>query len=779
MHSEKAYCQRVVVEHSSYTRRLDDRPNESFDNHPFTLNQPSDNSIESQGRLADAKLAAQKLILTQGGEPTFVPHDTSAPEWNIAALGAEKLLYARRLARELASTQLNGGVILQTFGKQYPGEPLPRWQVGVYRSRSGEPLWKDLGRMRLDQKTVDASNPEMPKKFIAELATSLGLSNTTLPAFEDLEAELKSIDSDETTNLLPRFSRSKRTFISRPLPDDIGEKWQSYFEPAGWVLPLGHDGEKWSTDDWILPEGDDLTLFPGDSPIGLRIPLNRLPEDALKRGLTVEFKDDELIIFLPPLDTFAAFADLVRTIEKLAVKLDLPPVRLEGYTPKSDDDLESIALTSDPGVLEVNLPPADNWTDYERVIRGLFDSAETIGMRGHKYQLSGRKVSSGGGAHIILGGPDLEQNPFIQRPNLLSSFLRFLQQHPSLSYAFSGLFTGPSSQAPRVDESAFELPYELEITLKALEEMEQPGSPIMIDALLRNLLMDWNGNTHRAEISVDKFYNFNAPNGQNGLIEFRAFEMVSDPELLLAANVLLRSLTACFAVKPFTLPLIDWREALHDKFALPYFLREDLRAVIAYLNEHGFAFAKDAFDAQLDFRFPVVTRFETGKVKWTLRHALEAWPVMGEHQGTGRVVDSTTDRLELLAEGFSKQPTLIAIINGVRMPLVQADRGGAVRAIRYRLFDNPWGLQPHIQAHSPLRIEIVDESSGKIVHALDYLNWKSLGEGYDGPPTMEQEARDRVAERLLTRNDLVGIKAKSREIPALTHAPFTLDLRRS
>ncbi len=737
------------------------------------------NTIEAQGRLADQKLAAQSLVLTQGGEPTFVPHDTRAPEWNIAALGPEKLLYARRLARELASTQFKGAVILQSFGKQYPNEPLPRWQIGVYRSRTGEPLWNDLGRLRLDQKTVTASTPEMPRKFIIELATSLGLSNTTLPAYEDLEAKLKSIGSEETTSLLPRFSRSKRAFISRPLPEDIGEKWQSYFEPAGWVLPLGHDGEKWTTDHWILPEGDDLTLFPGDSPVGLRIPLNQLPEDVLKRGLTVEFKDNELVIFLPPLDTFTAFANLVRTIETLVVKLDLPPVRLEGYTPKSDDDLESIALTSDPGVLEVNLPPADNWPDYERVIRGLFKSAESTGMRGYKYQISGRQVSTGGGAHIILGGPDIERNPFIKRPNLLSSFLRFLQNHPSLSYAFSGLFTGPSSQAPRVDESAFELPYELEITLKALEEMDQPGYPIMIDALLRNLLMDWNGNTHRAELSVDKFYNYNAPNGQNGLIEFRAFEMVPEPEPLLAANVLLRALTACFAEKPFTEPLVDWREALHDTFALPHLLRHDLRAVVTYLNGHGFSFANDAFDAPLDFRFPIVTQFETGKVKWTLRHALEAWPVMGEHQGTGRVVDSTTDRLELLAEGCVKGHPLTASVNGIRLPLVEVGGAGAVGAIRYRLFDNPWGLQPHIKAHTPLHIEVIDPSTGRIVHAFDYHNWKRLGEGYDGLPVDAEEARRRVAERLVDRPDLAGNEAVVREVPVSPHAPFTLDLRRA
>ena len=733
--------------------------------------------IKKQGRLADEKLAKEGLVLTQGGEPTFVPHETSAAEWNVAALGPEKLLYARRLARQLAKSRFKGGVILQSFGKQYPNEPLPRWQVGIYRSRSGKALWNDLSKLRLDQAEVAASDPERPKSFIRQLAKSLGLKDTILPAYEDLEATLKRAASDEALQLLPRFSRSKGSFVSRPLPEEAREKWSRFFEPAGWVLPLGHEGEKWNTGEWNLPENDDVTLIPGDSPIGLRLPLARLPEDSLKSGLTVEFKDDELIIFLPPVPSFAAFSELVQTIEKLVTELDLPPVRLEGYTPPGDDDLESIALTSDPGVLEVNLPPADNWDEYDSMITELFKSAGAVGLRGYKYQISGRKVSTGGGAHIILGGPDIETNPFIKRPNILISFLRFLQNHPSLSYAFSGLFTGPSSQAPRVDESAFELPYELEISLKAIEALP-PDSPVMIDAILRNLLMDWNGNTHRAELSVDKFYNYNTSNGQNGLIEFRAFEMVPEPEMLLAANVLLRCLAAAFAEKPYTEPLIDWREALHDKFALPTFLKEDLQKVIAYLNGSGFSFPEDAFDAQLEFRFPVVTRFEAGKVEWTLRQALELWPVMGEHQGTGRVVDSTTDRLELSATGLESAPALIAAVNGIKIPLIPSRTGSAVGAIRYRLFNNPWGLQPQIQAHSPLHFEIIDEASGKVLHAFDYHNWKTDSAKYDGLPETGDEARKRVKERLKQRPDRHDATATVGQLSISPHAPFTLDLRR-
>ncbi|MEZ5278813.1 MAG: transglutaminase family protein [Opitutaceae bacterium] len=734
--------------------------------------------IGTQGLLADQKLSAAGLTLTQGGEPTFVPHDTSAPEWNVAALGPEKLLYARRLARELASNRFKGGVILQSFGKQYPGEPLPRWQVGVYRSRTGEPLWRDLSRLRLDQKKVTASHPDMPAAFIRKLARTLELPDTALPAYEDFEDKLRVTGSKAATRLLPRFSRKDHAFISRALTEEETETWRAFFAPAGWVLPLDHDGRSWSTGKWNLPDDDDLTLLTGDSPIGLRLPLNLLPKDALRRGLTAEFRDDELLVFLPPLPSFAAFAELVRTIETLVVELDLPPLRLEGYTPPDDEDLESIALTSDPGVLEVNLPPADNWTSLEDVIRSLFASAESVGLRGYKYQISGRKVSTGGGAHIILGGPDLAHNPFIERPTLLSSFLRFLQNHPSLSYAFSGLFTGHSCQAPRVDESAFALPYELEITLRAIEQMPSPGSPVMLDAMLRNLLMDWNGNTHRAELSVDKFHNYNASNGMNGLIEFRAFEMVPEPEQLLAANALLRALTACFAEEPYTHPLIDWREALHDRFALPCFLREDLRKVIAYLNGHGFSFAGETFDPQIDFRFPVIARFETGKIRWTLRQALEPWPVMGEHPGTGRIVDSTTDRLELLAEGPGTDRAFKVGINGIEMPLLPAGEDRAVGAIRYRLFNNPWGLQPQIEAHSPLRIEILDVSSGQPAFALDYLNWRAEGFAYEGLPSTAEEAAHRVSERLRIHPSPLPGYGPLKAAPPSPHAPFTLDLRR-
>jgi len=255
--------------------------------------------------------------------------------------------------------------------------------------------------------------------------------------------------------------------------------------------------------------------------------------------------------------------------------------------------------------------------------------------------------------------------------------------------------------------------------------------------------------------------------------------MVPEAEPLLAANVLLRALTACFAEQAYTQPLKDWRETLHDQYMLPYFLRRDLDAVLEYLGKHGFAFSARDFDAQFDFRFPVITEFRTADVKWTLRHAIEPWPVMGEHQGSGRIVDSTTDRLQLMVEGDLAQAGLIVTVNGYRLPLLQADDAIAVGAIRYRLFDNPWGLQPHVRAHSPLRVAIIDEASGRIQHAFDFFNWNPSNQGYDGLPATAEEAKNRVAERLSKLDDLIGTETTVQELPTSLRAPYTLDLRRA
>lgn len=735
-------------------------------------------TLLTQGRLADEKLTALGLTLTQGGEPTFVPANPAAPEWNTAALGPEKLPFARRLVRQLLERLLPGAVAILSSGKQYPGEPIPRWCLGLYRRRNAPALWKNTQRLRLDQPIEAIADKNLAEKFIRTLADKLQLGAFVLPGYEQFESNLYRYGISTRTSL-PKFSRAQQKFESREFPADQLAACEALLKPAGWLLPLEFKDANWHSEHWLTADLQEINLFPGDSPMGLRLPLNELSEGALFTTLTVEVKQNELTVFLPPLPSLDALQLLLQAIESVADQLDTPPITLVGYPPSFSAELESIAGVADPGVVEVNLPPCARYEDMDALVRTLYAAAEACGMKGCRFQFSGRKTGTGGGAHIIFGGPNLDNNPFLHRPHLLASILRFLQHHPSLSYLFTGMFTGPSSQAPRVDESAFEVPYELEISLRAMEAMSSPGDPVMIDALLRNLLLDWNGNTHRAETSVDKFHNPFAPNGRLGLVEFRAFEMMPTAEMLLAMNCLLRALAACFAEKPYTAPLKDWRGILHDRFALPHYLGEDLQEVIAYLNARGFSFEFDWFKPHLDFRFPVVNQFSIGDSQWELRQALEPWPVMGEQagaSGTFRTVDASTDRLQLRVANAGGRD-YFAVVNGLRIPLLSAKDGSAVGAIRYRLINNPYGLQPHIWAHSPLEFHIVDAADGRILHSFQYLNWRRDAGGYQGLPQTDAEGRQRCDERVITLTQFIGQPATCRSVELPAAFPHTLDLR--
>jgi uncharacterized protein (DUF2126 family) len=254
--------------------------------------------------------------------------------------------------------------------------------------------------------------------------------------------------------------------------------------------------------------------------------------------------------------------------------------------------------------------------------------------------------------------------------------------------------------------------------------------------------------------------------------------MMPTADMLLAVNLLLRAITACLAESPYDQPLRDWQGALHDRFRLPWFLRRDLGQVLEFLNRHGFAFEPEWFEPHVEFRFPVIAQGAEGGLQWTLRQAVEPWPVMGDHIGTGRVVDATTDRLEMTVRNPGGAPAPGVTVNGLRLPLMEQEDGVSVCGIRYRLFDNPWGLQPQVKAHSPLAFEMTDPATGKIIHAFDYLNWKREGGPYEGLPTTREEAVLRVQQRVVPREDKLGAAGSCRETPRSEATPMTLDLRR-
>ncbi len=708
---------------------------------------------------AETLLARERVALTMGGEPTFVPIHPEGAEWSTAALGPTKLGYARHFAQALIARARPGAALLLTSGKHYPGEPLPRWALLLQwlppqdaEGRPQAPLWRDPRRLKRDG-----------------APGSHGLPDTT-----------RLMDA-----LLARLGLSPRAAL--PLTDPACAA-----PAAGWVLPLDHDASApagspaWRSDDWAAELGHDpLPLLPGDSLAGLRLPLAKLSEGRLRRALTLELREGSLTVFIPPL-LHEGYVALVRAIEDAVESCGLRDIVLAGYAPPYDAArLPTIGFASDPGVIEVNLAPCATWAGYELQTRELFAAAADAGLCARKLQFNGREVGTGGGAHLVFGGPTPETSPFFLHPALLPSVIRYFQQHPALSYAFTGLYMGPSSQAPRIDESTYEALYELEIACDGAARLGSPRNLPLYDLLFRDLLMDRSGNTHRAEISVDKLWNPFAGNGRLGLVEFRAFETHPDPAAQNLAALLVRAILARCAAAPVSTPFIRWGGELHDRFFLPAFLRDDLAAVCADLRAHGLPFDAGWLRPLLDWRCPELGRLELadGEKPFALvfRQALEAWPLLGESPNAGgvsRTVDASMDRIEAFVTDAAALERGLLLVNGFPCEFRPAD-GGAAAGIRYRAFYLHPALQPHRPVDAPLLLEWVDRATLSVVAAARWHVWNPRGLPYAERPADPTEAAQRRAERWEPWPHTLG---QSRFIPRVESTPesrHTLDLRRA
>lgn len=780
-------------------------------------------AIEALGRAVDAELETLDVRLTMGGEPTFVSiDDMDSPQWNNAALGSHKLARAQDLWTRLAKAFAPNGLRHSGQGKWYPGEPLPRWALGIFWRIDGQPLWRD-GQWLAAEGRDYGHTFETAERFGQALMQRLNLpAHHARTGYEDALHYLLQ-EAQLPVNLLPASALADgMTLNDASLRRSLADKLSHGLDrPVGIAIPLTWDGGQghWRSGPWHFRR-ERLYLTPGDSPMGLRLPLNGLPwvdqtrrslglaqdpfapreplpneaptgwavqgdageiaqrysvwspasahpatqpqslgnlpdslwESVPHTALVIEPRGGVVRVFMPPVEQLEHYVKLLSAIEHCAASLGIPVI-IEGYEPPRDWRIQKLAVTPDPGVIEVNIHPARRWDELVHNTRTLYEQARFARLGTEKFMLDGRHMGTGGGNHVTLGGPTPADSPMLRRPDLLMSLLTYWQHHPGLSYLFSGMFIGPTSQAPRVDEGRDEKLYELEIAFEQMPQMnagQEAAQPWLVDRLLRNLLVDLTGNTHRSEFSIDKLYSPDSPTGRLGLVEFRGFEMPPHWQMSLAQMLLLRALVARFWTRPYRHKLVRWGTQLHDRFMLPHHVRADVLDVVRDLQAAGYPFQPDWLDAFLEFRFPRIGTVQIDDIAIELRYAIEPWHVLGEeltNVGTARFVDSSVERIQVTVTGLTDSRYVLAC-NGRRVPLSNTGRRGEyVGGVRYRAWQPPSALHPTIGVHTPLVIDLIDTWSGRAIGGCTYHVSHPGGRSYDVFPINAFEAEARRVNR--------------------------------
>ena len=782
-------------------------------------------AIDALGRAVDSELIAGDVRLTQGGEPTFVSvDDMEGPEWNYTALSPEKLKLATALQLRMQQRMAPGALLHYGQGKWYPGEPLPRWALGIYWRKDGKPVWRNsrlLAPAGVKRGVAEA------RQLIERIVQQLGFSPAfIMSAYEntwnalDKESELPVNVDPLAQNLADPAERSRLAAQLR----------RGLAEPVGYVLPLRASklavrkktGARWESSLWPLRR-KHLLLVSGDSALGYRLPLGSLPEykepddedlphdpfaslpefghdvvaaaralvepkpaptpaEIVRTALTVEPRDGTLHVYMPPIKLAEDYLALIAAVEAAAESLQFE-VRIEGYEPPTDVRLNALRITPDPGVIEVNIHPVAQWDELVANTTALYEDARETRLATEKFMLDGRHTGTGGGNHVTLGGITPADSPLLRRPDLLKSLVTYWQNHPALSYLFAGQFVGPTSQAPRVDEARDDNLYELDIAFQQMAHRQQAGqealTPWLVDRLLRNLLVDLTGNTHRAEFCIDKLYSPDTSAGRLGLLEFRAFEMPPHAQMSLTQMLLLRALLARFWKTPYQGTLIRWGTQLHDRFMLPHFIAADMRDVVTDLKAAGYPFDAAWFDPFIEFRFPRYGTVIYNDVELELRQAIEPWNVLGEQVSVGttaRYVDSSVERLQVKITGLTESRYAVAC-NGREIPLhATGVPGESVAGVRYRAWAPPSALHPTIGVQAPLVFDIIDKWSGRSIGGCTYHVAHPGGRNYETFPVNANEAEARRIARFWNHGHTPGPQTLEPH-PLNPAYPLTLDLR--
>lgn len=785
-------------------------------------------TICAVGRSVDERLAAGDVRLTMGGEPTFVSVDDQvSKEWTTEADGPHKRQRASELATRLKSAWAPQGLVHRGQGRWYPGEPLPRWQIALYWRTDGRPLWTDetlLADPWAAEPAGSGADDETAYKVLAGVAESLGLPLSQVrPAYEDPLARLAAKvrlpqgDAVRPEDDLSADDAAARAALLARLDETITA-------PAAFVLPLHRreDADDWASADWRLRRGR-IVLLEGDSPAGLRLPLNSISwkpprpsfeadplapltlddtlstdsgqavvaddDSAPTTAMVAEARDGLLYVFIPPTEALEHFVDLITRVEAAAAKTHTAVV-IEGYGPPPDPRLRSTTITPDPGVIEVNVAPTASFDEQRQQLQTLYEQARLARLSTESFDVDGTHGGTGGGNHITLGGVTPADSPLLRRPDLLVSLLTYWQRHPSLSYLFAGRFVGTTSQAPRVDEGRSEALYELEIAFAEIARLSAAKGgprPWVTDRALRHLLTDITGNTHRAEFCIDKLYSPDSPRGRLGLLELRGFEMPPHLRMAMVQSLLVRSLVAWFAEKPLHAPLIRHGANLHGRYLLPHFLIHDIADVATDLRAHGIAFETSWLDPFTEFRFPRIGTAVFDGVEIELRGAIEPWNTLGEEAtatGTARYVDSSVERLQVRIIGADRHRYLVTC-NGYPVPLLATDNPDIhVGGVRYKAWQPPSALHPTITTDVPLQFELIDLTTGTSRGGCTYHVAHPGGRAYDEPPVNAVEAEARRARRFEATGftpgklDLSDLREKQARISTDIGAPGILDLRR-